>query len=228
MAARVAIDVVPEAARPTEVASVLAEAVELRDRLRQAREELAAAQAELEHQEQADVAAAAQRIRQGAAPGNLSAGITKQRHAVEVAQRNAAALALASDAAQADLAETMLAHADEWIEQLERETAQARERAVEAVATFVRNTDEMNSAAGSAAWLASGRADGRWDRRVPVMVAGTVAVSSRSRTANNEPLRVDELVGYLREALEPATERLAEHDQETQHLHVLGAEREAS
>jgi hypothetical protein len=36
-------------------------------------------------------------------------------------------------------------------------------------------------------------------------VVGTIAVSSRRRTANNEPLRVDELVGYLRELIEPPT-----------------------
>src|SRR4051794_31201596 len=100
--ARVALDLIPEAARPPEVASVLAEAVELRDRHRGATEQLAAATAELDRQEQADVQAAAEKIRSGAAPGNLSAAVTKQRHAVEVAQRTAAALRLATDAAAAD------------------------------------------------------------------------------------------------------------------------------
>jgi len=34
---------------------------------------------------------------------------------------------------------------------------------------------------------------------------GSLNCSSRRRTANGGPLRVDELVGYLREALEPPT-----------------------
>jgi hypothetical protein len=68
---RVALDVIPQIGRPDEVATALAEAADLRDRHREANEALAAAQAELERQEQADVAAAAERIRSGAAPGNL-------------------------------------------------------------------------------------------------------------------------------------------------------------
>lgn len=37
------------------------------------------------------------------------------------------------------------------------------------------------------------------------MVIGTVALSSRRVTANSEPLHVDQLVGWLRESLEPQT-----------------------
>ena len=67
--ARVALDLIPEAARPPEVAAVLAEAVELHDRHRAANEQLAAAQAELERQEQADVKAAAPSIQRATANG---------------------------------------------------------------------------------------------------------------------------------------------------------------
>jgi hypothetical protein len=41
-----------------------------------------------------------------------SAAVTKQRHAVEVAQRTSSALRLATDTAQAGLAERMREHAD--------------------------------------------------------------------------------------------------------------------
>jgi hypothetical protein len=201
--ARVALDLIPEAARPAEVATVLAEAVELRDRHRAANEQLAAAQAELERQEEADVADAAKAIRSGEEPGKLSAGIVKQRHAVEVAQRNAAALALALQAAEADLAGTMRQHADTWIAQLDAEAVQAQERAVAALAAFEDAVQEMGLAAGASEWVRAGLSDDRWDRRVPTMAVGGVARSSQRRTANGEALRVNELIGFLHEAVQP-------------------------
>src|SRR5262249_18541911 len=166
-------------------------------------QQLAAARAELERVEQADVAAAAKAIRSGEAPGSLSARVTKQRHTVEVAERNAAALGLASEAAQTDLAATMREHSASCVEELERETVEARQRAVDAIAKFESAVGEMGSAAGAAEWVRSGASDDRWDRRVPSMIVGTIAESSRRRTANGEPLGVDELVEYLGESLEP-------------------------
>jgi hypothetical protein len=203
--ARVALDTIPDLGRPDAVVAVLNEALELRGRLRQARDELVAATAELERQEAADVEAAAKAIRSGEAPGNLSAKVTKQRHAVEVAQRNAAALELASEAAEADLASTMLASADTWAEELHRDREQARERAVAALEHFEAAALEVSRAAGAEAWLRSATTDQRFDRPVPAMLVGTVAPSSRRVTANSEPLHVDALIGWLREALEPPT-----------------------
>jgi hypothetical protein len=51
-------------------------------------------------------------------------------------------------------------------------------------------------------WLQSGSADDRWDRQPRMPLLG-IAFSSQRRTANGEPLRVDELVGFLRETVEP-------------------------
>jgi hypothetical protein len=53
-------------------------------------------------------------------------------------------------------------------------------------------------------WLQSGSADGRWDRRPPTPLLG-IAPSSRRMTANGEPLRVEQLVGFLRETVTPPT-----------------------
>src|SRR5215469_16467012 len=89
------LSVVPEIARPDAVTKVLAEAIELRDRLSLANDELAALKAELEQQEAADVERAAKRIRSGEAPGNLSAAIEKTRHALAMATRNRDAIGLA-------------------------------------------------------------------------------------------------------------------------------------
>ena len=182
---------------------MLAEAVELRDRHRAANEQLAAAQAELEAQERADVAAAAEKIRSGAAPGSLSAGVGKARHAVEVAQRNAAALSLDSQAAEADLAGTMREHADTWIGQPDEEAVQARERAVAALNAFEHAVQEMGLAAGASEWVRGGLADDRWDRRVPTMLVGSMAPSSQRMTANGQALTTGELIGFLHEAAQP-------------------------
>jgi hypothetical protein len=48
-------------------------------------------------------------------------------------------------------------------------------------------------------------ADGRFDRPQRQMLVGTVAPSSRRRTANNEPIGRDELVGYVDELLGAST-----------------------
>jgi hypothetical protein len=74
-----------------------------------------------------------------------------------------------------------------------------------ALAAFEHATPEMGLAAGSAEWVRSGLSDDRWDRRVPTMAVGTVAPSSQRMTANGEALRVDELVAFLHEAVQPPT-----------------------
>src|SRR5262245_26855450 len=123
---RVAIDNVPQLVRPTPVVKAIDEAAELRDRHRLANEELARAQRELEQAQQADVAATAVKIRQGAVPGQLPAAIAKAKDAVELAQRNAAAIGVAAQAAQDDVATAIAAQADVWTIELGEEAEQAR------------------------------------------------------------------------------------------------------
>jgi hypothetical protein len=201
--AAVDLNVVPELARPDAVSAVIAEAVELRERLRLASEELAGMQAELELQEARDVEQAAKRIRSGEAPGSLSTAISKSRHAVEVASRNRSALALAADAALVDLASVMHEHGAEWIEALEHEKEQAHERAVEALSAFESAAQEISTVVGAASWIRSAIESGRWDARLPRPLVGSMATSSRRVTANSEPLSTAQLVAYLREAIEP-------------------------
>jgi hypothetical protein len=202
--ARVDLDVVPTIARPPEVEKLLVEASELRERLRQAREELTAAQAELERQERADVEAAAKAIRSGSAPGNLSAAITKQRHAVEVCERTATALDLATRAAEDDLASVLLTQADAWQEALDAELEKARQRALKSLSSFEQAASELTAAASAGLWLTSAAADGRLDRRVPLAFDGTIARSSARVSANSEPFRLDQIVSWAREAVEPS------------------------
>jgi hypothetical protein len=51
--------------------------------------------------------------------------------------------------------------------------------------------------------FAAGWPDDRFDRRVGVTTAATVAPSSRRVSANQESFRVDDLIGWLREAIAP-------------------------
>jgi hypothetical protein len=197
------VDVIPEIARPEAVDKVLAEALSLRDRLRAAQEELAAAQADLERQEQADVAQAAERIRSGAAPGAIPAAISKSRQKVELAKRNASALALASEAAQRDLAETMTTNADEWLGRIETATVDSRERAAAALAALASALDEMGTAASASAWVQNGQTDSRWDRRSTPMLIGSIAPSSARVSANSQPFTRQQLLDFVAELINP-------------------------
>jgi chromosome segregation ATPase len=197
------VDVVPAVGRPDAVETAIAEAVELRDRLRAAQEELAAMQAELERQEHDDVARTAEKIRSGAAPGAIPATISKAREKVEVAKRNASALAVASEASQADAAEAMRPNAGEWVERIDAATGEARERAVAALATLEESLGELATLTSASSWVVNGQSDGRWDRRPAVMVMGASAPSSKRLTANGEALTREQLLGFVGELVEP-------------------------
>ena len=197
------LDVIPALGRPAEVEQAITEATALRDRARQAQEQSAAKQRALEDAERADVEAAAERARAGAALGAPPRGVGKARGELEQAKRDAAALSLAAHRSAVDLTESMKAAADEWQTRLEAESEQARERARDAIAALEAATRELGAAASAADWLRSGVADGRFDRQPGAMRIGSVAPSSAKRTANGEPLRVEELLAYARELLDP-------------------------
>jgi hypothetical protein len=197
----VTLDVVPQAARPPEVERLLSEAQELRAHHREADEQLKQAQQALEQAEADDVARAAERIRSGQAPGSLSQAISKARSAVDVAQRTAAAVDLASRAASDELATAMQKHADGWIEALDEQRQEARARALQALDAFETATAELRDAASAASWVRSGD----WGRPPRGMVIGSMSASSRRITANSHPLTLDQLIGFVRETLdEPA------------------------
>src|SRR5262249_24417595 len=131
---RVAPDVVPQAGRPEAVATALAEALALRDKQREASDALAAAQAAREQAQQADVVAAAERVRQGTSTGAVPAVVTKAKQAVELAKRDLAALRLAVEGAENDLADVMREHADAWLAALDASAEDSRQHGLAAVA----------------------------------------------------------------------------------------------
>jgi hypothetical protein len=196
---RIALDVIPEAGRPTEVVAALDEAHALREQLRAAQEALAAKQQTLDELERADVEAAAARVRAGEALGTEASNVKKARSAVEGARRDAAAIALASEAAQSDLAAAMSEHADTWLKTLGVETAQARERALAALAELDQALATLGAITSAAAWVESAQSDERWDRPVRPMLGGSVAPSSRRVTANGEALTRQQVLDYVRE-----------------------------
>lgn len=199
---RVDVDTVPEVARPPGVAKALGESLELRDRYRRAQEDLAGLEAELRRLEDEDVAQAAERVRAGSAPGNLLAGVTKARAAVETAKRNSAAIGLANDAAQRDLADTLHADGDEWLASLDNEAERARQRGRKALDAVEAALRELAAATSASNWVRSGLSDDRWDRRPSPSRAGAYAASSARATANSEALDRATLLGYMAELLE--------------------------
>jgi hypothetical protein len=198
---RIAIDNVPSLVRPPEVERAIEEARELRDRHRLAEEELAQAKAALERARDADVAAQAERIRQGSAPGALPPAIEKAKRAVELAQRNARAVGIASEQAEQDVVSAIGERADTWTGALGDEAEKAREEAQAALVAFEEAVARLGGSTSAQNWIASANDDLRYDR--PVKPTLAVALSSRRITANSEPLAVADLLAYLREAIEP-------------------------
>lgn len=199
MTVRLDVDRIPEVRRPPEVGALVDEARGLRDRVRQATEALAAAQAKLERAEHDDAVAASQRIRQGATIGAEPATVAKARTAVDAARRAERAATLAADACLVDVGSAIRAQSDRWVADLGDEEAKARDHALDALDKFQAALDDMRNAASAIGWIQGANADGRYDRAARVPILGSVAPTSRTRTANGEALRVDEVVAFARE-----------------------------
>jgi hypothetical protein len=205
MATFVNVDVVPQTGRPDPVTTALTEAIELRDRHRDANEMLAAAQTALEQAQQADVDATAEKIRAGTQPGAIPASVQKAKQAVELALRNALAIGVASDAAQTDLATAMIASADSWLEELDGETARARQRAHDALAALEAALHEITATASASLWVRSALDDGRWDRPQRQAIDARIARSSARASANREAFTAEQIIAWAHELLEPPT-----------------------
>jgi hypothetical protein len=200
---RIAIDNVPSIARPPEIERAIGEARELRDRQRLAQEELAQAQQAFEQAQEADVAATAAKVRQGSAPGAVPAAVAKTKTAVEVSERNARAIGLAHEQAEQDVVSAIAERADTWTVALEAEVEHAREQGHVALAALEDALARIGGAGSAQNWLAAALVDGRYDR--PSKPILSFALSSRERTANNEPIGVSEALGYVAELLAPPT-----------------------
>ena len=200
---RINIDNVPTLARPKEVERAISEARELRERLRLAEDERAKAQQAFEQAQAADVAAQAERVRQGSAPGALPPALEKARRAVELAQRNTRASGLATEQAEQDVVAAIGKHADAWGVSLQDAAGQARETGKAALVAIESALSEIGDAGSAQNWLAGAMSDGRFDRPAKPVLA--FALSSRHRTANDEPLGRDELLAFVTELLAPPT-----------------------
>ena len=111
----------------------------------------------------------------------------------------------------AERSDAMTTNANEWVDRLEKASGEARERATAALADLETALAEIATDASAAAWVRSGKEDGRWDRQPPAMQTGRIAPSSRRRTANGEALVVTEVLAYCQELdyPPPPPERLA-------------------
>jgi hypothetical protein len=201
---RVDVDRIPTTGMPREVAALVDEAVALRDKLRHAAEQTAAAQARLERAEHDDAQAGAQRIRKGSPLGTEQPAVAKARSALDAAKRGERALTLAAGAAEADLGSAIRAASDGWIAELNAEQERASNHALDALADFERALGAMRDAAAASGWLQGALADDRYDRPARQPMLGSLAPSSARRTSNAEALNAGEVLGYARELVEPA------------------------
>jgi hypothetical protein len=202
MAVRVAIEVVPQSCRPATVEQRLAEVVALRDRHRSAREQVAAAQAELDAAKQEDLASAAARARAGEALGQVAVSVKKATARLEQEQRDTAAILQALDEATTDLGQAITDAGGDWVDALDREQEAARARALDALDAFQTAVTDLRAAAGARLWLEGALSDQRFDRRAPTPLLGSRAASSARVTANGEPVDAGHIVEWCRELVE--------------------------
>jgi hypothetical protein len=134
--ARVALDTIPVVGRPAEVERTIAAAAAMRERAREAAEAVAAAQGTVDEREREDVESAAARARAGEPLGAQSRALDKARDALMLAQRDTNAIRLAQQQAEDDVATAIAAHGEAWLVEIHGATAQARARALDALAQF--------------------------------------------------------------------------------------------
>lgn len=184
---RVDVDQIPSLGRPAEVDRLVDETSALRDKLRAANEQLASAEQKLEQAEHDDAQAASERLRKGATLGAEAPNVEKARKVVEQARRAERAVTLAVGAALTDLGSTMEASSTGWLDELERLADEARERGRQALDELERSLADLATASSAAAWVRSGQADGRWDRRPPMTPVGAYAPTSARLSPNGQP-----------------------------------------
>jgi hypothetical protein len=204
--ARVAIDHVPQLARPAEVERAIEEALALRDRAREASEAVALAQQTVDQLEREDVEAAAARVRAGEATGTPGAALRKAKDALALATRDQAAVGLAQTQAEQDVAQAIVGHAGAWRAELGREIERAREEGRAAIVALRDACGRVGDGLAIKGWVDAGvDSGGLFDRPVLGVWTGSAAPSSRKRTANSESLSATELFDFLGELIDPPT-----------------------
>jgi hypothetical protein len=201
MASRSSV-IVPAARRPRTVERALQEVDGLADRVGEATTAVETAQATLEDAERVDRETAAAALRRGgeAKISNEPAAVAKTRDRVTAARRELDILKLAATAAEADLETAIGESAADWSAELDDAEQDARRRVRELLGeleTVIRTVAETASAHR---WLVDG---GSLDRGRKVAPFGGVAPSSTRHSANGSPFTVEQLLGWLAEAVDP-------------------------
>jgi hypothetical protein len=203
MANRVNVDHVPQLVRPKEVEQAIEAAVAMRERAREAAEAAAAAQKAVDEAEGEDLEAAAARARAGQPLGAQSRTLVKAREELLLKQRDATALRLAAEGVGQEVVDAIGKRADAWVTALGKEQERAREQGRQALVALEDACARIGAVASAQQWIAAAQDDGRFDRPPRMMFEGSLALSSKRRTANSEPMQRAELLGYVGELLEP-------------------------
>jgi hypothetical protein len=199
--ARIAVAHVPAVRRPDVVERAVSEAQQLRDRAQEAADVVAQQQKVVDDREREDVEAAAAKARAGEPFGTPSRALVKSRDDLLAAQRTANVLRVALGQAEEAVVAAIVEHAEQCSSSLGDEAERAREAGRAALAALLDACVRIGDAVSAQAWLAGALSDQRFDRPARTMVEGSIALSSRRRTANNEPMGRDELFGYVAELL---------------------------
>ena len=181
----------------------MGEVARLRDVEREEQEALVAASSELERVEHEDVAAMAESFKSGTAPKARTAEVEKAKAVVHERERRLAAARQAVSDAEADLGAQVVAGRDEWKSHIDKDVERVKESARVHLARVQDDLQKLAELHAVASWLEDGL-----DLARAAKVRGMgYAPSSRHAAANAAPFDAGQLVGWLREVLDPPPPR---------------------
>lgn len=190
------------AGAPERVETVRAAALDLRQRVPAAREAVNGAKAGFAAAEDAAVRTRAAALREGSDARPDEDAIAAARAQLDDAERELAALQLAIEESESELGRVVAQERGRWREEAAKAQTRARRAALAAVDRLEASITELHNAQLVEQWLRHG---GRMDAQRPpgTIGLGTLPGSERA-TANQAQLATGDVLGWLRELVDPA------------------------
>jgi hypothetical protein len=193
----------PPAGGPRAVEEARKAAGALADQLPSDREQINVAKAALVEAERADREQLAESMRRGADAISDTTAIAAAREAVGAAERRLQGRQLAVETASQELGAAIETERDQWLRIAQRDAEKARTRAAKALSELESQLDELGRARALAWWLTPEA--GGFDRAHGVPAVGILGdvKSSAVHMANNNPVPMAMLLGWVRELIAP-------------------------